>query len=148
MQSRLRYQQLQLEDRVTIASMCQRGCSVLPRPLPTSSNATCSPACPMARISPSRRASVARQFAGEARAKLDVDGVILRVVLTLLTGSGRPNILPLPLSAPFPTSLHATCLTERSAPPFMPCPGGGTAPPAHCLSASGRRHPSTANARR
>ena len=28
MQSRLRYQQLQPEDRVTIASMCQRGCSV------------------------------------------------------------------------------------------------------------------------
>jgi IS30 family transposase len=28
MQARLRYQQLQPEDRVTIASMCQRGCSV------------------------------------------------------------------------------------------------------------------------
>ena len=109
MQARISYQQLQPEDRVTIASMCQRGCSVramartlqrapstVTRELERNTLAGVPYGSHFA-----QQACQARQRAARPRAKLDVDSVAWRVVLTLLDWKWSPQQIAATLKRAF-----------------------------------------------
>ena len=92
MQDRISYQQLQPEDRVTIASMRQRGCSVraMARTLQRSPSSVSrelgrnTPAGTSYGSHVAQMACKARQRAARPATKLNVAGVAWHVVLTLL----------------------------------------------------------------
>ncbi|MFM9428979.1 IS30 family transposase [Variovorax sp. GrIS 2.14] len=92
MQDPTSYRQLQPEDRITIASMCQQGCSVraMARTLQRAPSTVGrelernmrNGSCYGSHVA--QTTCKARQHAARPAAKLDVRGVAWRVVLTLL----------------------------------------------------------------
>src|SRR4051794_17865797 len=110
MQNRISYQQLQPEDRITIASMRQQGCSVraMARTLQRSAS-TVSRELGRNTVGAlvygshlAQQACLARQRAARPAAKLDVRGVAWRVVLTLLEWKWSPQQIAATLKRTFP----------------------------------------------
>src|SRR6202051_1554129 len=99
MQKRRTYQQLQPEERMTIASMRQQGSSVramartLGRSAATVSRELARNTCPTVGYAsaPAQSRSTSRREAARPRAKLHVQSVAWRVVLTLLEWKWSPQ---------------------------------------------------------
>src|ERR1700676_3094407 len=99
MQKRRTYQQLQPEERMTIASMRQQGSSVramartLGRSAATVSRELVRNTCPTVGYAsaPAQARSTSRREAARPRAKLHVQSVAWRVVLTLLEWKWSPQ---------------------------------------------------------
>ncbi len=122
MQDRISYQQLQPEDRITIASMCQQGCSVraMARTLQRSASTV---SRELGRNTPTgtsygshvaQTTCQARQRAARPAGKLDVRGVTWQVVLTLLDWKWSPQQIAATLKRTFPNEPERHVYCSRS----------------------------------
>jgi transposase, IS30 family len=142
MQKRTKYQQLQPEDRITIASMKQQGSSVramartLERPASTISREIRRNSGAVTYASHTAQVSCAcRRQAGRAMAKLDPRGLRWDVVVKFLQAKWSPQQIASTLTRVFPNDpdLHVSHETIYTA--IYAQPRGELQPPAYCLSA-------------
>ena len=131
MQNRFSYQQLQPEDRMTIASMRQQDCSVraMARTLRRSAS-TISRELGRNTVGAqaygshlAQQACGARQCAARPTAKLDVRGVAWRVVLTMLDWKWSPQQIAATLKRTFPNEPARHVSHETISTASTPCPG-------------------------
>ena len=147
MQKRRTYQQLQPEERMTIASMKQQGSSVramartLGRPASTVSRELTRNTCSAVGYAsaPAQSLSTSRREAARPCPKLHPQSVSWRVVLTLLEWKWSPQQIAGTLKRTLPNDQPTTSPTKLSTPPSMPS-RGRAAPPAHRLSAPRPQH--------